>query len=153
MLLYHSHCHLLSLTKGVMVLFLISLSVGWNSPVSDPNASPSKKISKQVTPTSGSVKPYESAVTGTTLKCIDEPSFSFDTGNEYNPAEPVHSTTKGSEGSEEQHNVLENPDMASSISQTGGKSLATDVFEKARSRFDNFWGKGKDESNEKEGKV
>ncbi|XP_075219315.1 uncharacterized protein LOC142323486 isoform X2 [Lycorma delicatula] len=126
---------------------------GWNSPVSDPNISPSKKTSKQVA-SPESVKPYESTVTGTTLKCVDDPSFAFDTGKDYHPAEPVpHTTTKGCEGSEEQYNVLENPETSSSIPQTAGKSLATDVFEKARSRFDNFWGKGKDESNEKEGKV
>ncbi|KAK7793979.1 hypothetical protein R5R35_003949 [Gryllus longicercus] len=38
------------------------------------------------------------------------------------------------------------------VSPSSGRSLASDVLEKARTRFDKFWGKGKD-SPDKEGKV
>ncbi|KDR08470.1 hypothetical protein L798_01227 [Zootermopsis nevadensis] len=35
------------------------------------------------------------------------------------------------------------------VSPSSGRSLASDVLEKARTRFDKFWGKGKDSSDEK----
>jgi hypothetical protein len=35
------------------------------------------------------------------------------------------------------------------VSPTSGRSLASDVLEKARTRFDKFWGKGKDPTDGK----
>ncbi|XP_039298538.1 nuclear protein MDM1 isoform X15 [Nilaparvata lugens] len=85
----------------------------------------------------GSLSKLETAKSPeTSLKCIDDPSFAFDAGKESSL------TAKDSESHD--------PALSPSVPQ---KSLATDVFEKARNRFDNFWGKGKEESCEKEGQV
>lgn len=96
---------------------------------------------------------YNSMSEGTSGTSLEEPKS-------YNiledPLEPIESVykPKKSESCIGPYNEFETEDLLSksSISPPSGKSLATDVLEKARTRFDKFWGKGK-ESPEKEGKV
>ncbi|KAG8230668.1 hypothetical protein J437_LFUL010482 [Ladona fulva] len=153
----------------------------------------------------------EKVVAGTTLKCLEDPSFVFDnqpsrgpvseevphtayrvleapgvpsdvlyqpTEMETSTAQPAPSsmptTSQGQPtGSSTPtasvggaplagpYRILEAPEIPSQesptkalpslVSPSTGRSLASDVLEKARTRFDKFWGKGKD--SDREGKV
>jgi len=45
------------------------------------------------------------------------------------------------------YRVLEAPDVPL-VSPTSGRTLASDVLDKARNRFDKFWGKDKDDQSQ-----
>uniref|UniRef100_A0A1B6DC93 Nuclear protein MDM1 n=2 Tax=Clastoptera arizonana TaxID=38151 RepID=A0A1B6DC93_9HEMI len=85
-------------------------------------------------------------------KTIDEASISLDDPTSQtileDPVESVETIRKSKilEGNFEPSNENETEDMLrkSSISSASSKSLATDVLDKARTRFDKFWGKGKE---------
>lgn len=103
----------------------------------------------------------QGTVTAGTVHCLEDPSFDLKKLNEETvPGPQVLETPMpvylpiGSEGGGPYH-VLEAEESSAKpiVSPSSGRSLATDVLEKARSRFDQFWGKGKQDSTEKEGKV
>ncbi|XP_063219221.1 uncharacterized protein LOC134529251 isoform X1 [Bacillus rossius redtenbacheri] len=105
----------------------------------------------------------ESFVEGTTLRCLDapdNPSLLY----EVDKLLPKCSESAGP-GSQALYHVLEAPSQPDPVcsetalsrtmpivSPSTSRSLASDVLEKARNRFDKFWGKGKD-SGDKQGKV
>ncbi|KAK0170405.1 hypothetical protein PV328_010973 [Microctonus aethiopoides] len=115
-----------------------------------------------------SIKP----ITGTNLRCLDDPTFEYDKGQKDNSTVPTTITTVtgatapvGTTAQTTGYRVLEAEDpvippiSGSSTTSTGGsgyhvleapalspgsaqRSVASDVLEKARNRFDKFWGKG-----------
>ncbi|KAF4533211.1 hypothetical protein B566_EDAN011853 [Ephemera danica] len=124
---------------------------------------------------------YEKPMAGTTLKCLDDPSF--DTNTPY-PLSGAHAAVSSQPESSSAspyrvleapsdvepipsvarptgtpYRILEAPDSpgesptkgALMMSPSSSRSMASDVLEKARTRFDKFWGKSTD--SEKEGKV
>ncbi|XP_065566391.1 muscle M-line assembly protein unc-89-like isoform X3 [Artemia franciscana] len=115
------------------------------------------------------VQPISRPLPGSTLRCLEDPSFLFDT-----PKPVIPPATEKSGGTKvieptQQYRVLEAEGVPSDVlyqptafnpykvleapgspkdgiaaplvSPSSGKSLASDVLEKARSRFDRFWGK------------
>ncbi|KAK0162068.1 hypothetical protein PV327_008433 [Microctonus hyperodae] len=113
-----------------------------------------------------SIKP----ITGTNLRCLDDPTFEYDKGQKDNSTVPTTTTTVtvtapiGTTAQTTGYRVLEAedpviPPLSGSTTSTGGsgyhvleapalspgsaqRSVASDVLEKARNRFDKFWGKG-----------
>ncbi|KAK0096581.1 hypothetical protein PV326_005077 [Microctonus aethiopoides] len=115
-----------------------------------------------------SIKP----ITGTNLRCLDDPTFEYDKGQKDNSTVPTTITMVtgatapvGTTAQTTGYRVLEAEDpvippiSGSSTTSTGGsgyhvleapalspgsaqRSVASDVLEKARNRFDKFWGKG-----------
>ncbi|XP_066997172.1 proteoglycan 4 isoform X3 [Anabrus simplex] len=166
-------------------------SSGWRSPVSETepienigtSKEPEEKEKEDDGTVASSTSPteFETPVTGTTLKCLEDPSFSFEStsgdrtgtgpiapGKEMGyrvledpgvPSDVLYQPTEQT-GSQCPYRVLESPATTQDspttplplVSPSSGRSLASDVLEKARTRFDKFWGKGK-ESSDKEGKV
>lgn len=75
--------------------------------------------SESLAPSKSTVIPnirYDKPVPGSTLRCLDDPTFDTDTNNTNNSA------------------------------GNNSRSLASDVLEKARDRFDRFWGGQKEEN-------
>jgi hypothetical protein len=123
--------------------------------------------------------PCEKSVAGTTLKCLDDPIFdsssTYPVGGEpssikpeFSSGSPYHVLEGPSDvgditlarPSSTPYRILEAPDTtietsptksATIMSPSSSRSMASDVLEKARTRFDKFWGKSKD--SEKEGNV
>lgn len=115
-----------------------------------------------------SIKP----ITGSNLRCLDDPTFEYDKGQKDNSTVPTTTTIVtgatapvGTTAQTTGYRVLEAEDpvippiSGSSTTSTGGsgyhvleapalspgsaqRSVASDVLEKARNRFDKFWGKG-----------
>ncbi|PSN54323.1 hypothetical protein C0J52_10691 [Blattella germanica] len=107
--------------------------------------------------------PHETtAIAGTTLRCLEDPSFDKGVSGTGMVEMPPESGTVGSGGgaaAQGPYRVLEGTASAQPqesptkplplVSPSSGRSLASDVLEKARTRFDKFWGKGKDSTDGK----
>jgi hypothetical protein len=105
---------------------------------------------------------YGTSVAGTAVHCLDDPSCGRGASGS-GALETLIETSACSSGEgggvQDPYRILEA--SASSqphesptkpvplISPSSGRSLASDVLEKARTRFDKFWGKGKDSTDGK----
>lgn len=96
---------------------------------------------------------------GTNLRCLEDPVFEFDRGQKNTESLPPPATAPATQSgyrvleaddsvafaggagstSTAGYHVLEAPALSPDAQQ---RSLASDVLEKARNRFDQFWGKG-----------
>jgi hypothetical protein len=106
---------------------------------------------------------YDTPVAGTAVRHLDDPSVGK--GVSRPGSETVGTPTEmsaGSNGGGGAQGPYRIPESSIStlpqesptkppplVSPSSGRSLASDVLEKARTRFDKFWGKGKDSSDEK----
>ena len=105
---------------------------------------------------------YGTSVAGTALYCLDDPSC----GRGVSGSGALETLTEMSACSSGEGGGVQDPYQileasASSlphesptkpvplVSPSSGRSLAQDVLEKARTRFDKFWGKGKDSTDGK----
>jgi hypothetical protein len=106
---------------------------------------------------------FDTSVTGTTLRHLEDPSVGKGVSKPgpetlETPTE-MSAGSNGGGGAQGPYRILESsistlPQESPTkplplVSPSSGRSLASDVLEKARTRFDKFWGKGKDSSDEK----
>nr|CAD7399344.1 unnamed protein product [Timema poppensis] len=123
---------------------------GCMSPAPDPNSDerileglsieeikspPEKKTVTSESPPASSVPECDSSIEGTTLRCLDDPSFAFDMNQgALDPGEDPGYIMQGP------YHVLEAPSTSQEsltktmplVSPSSGRSLASDVLEKAR---------------------
>ncbi|XP_069694371.1 nuclear protein MDM1-like isoform X4 [Periplaneta americana] len=108
---------------------------------------------------------YDTTIAGTTLRCLEDPSFEKGVSGPGLMETPTDPATGGSGGGgggggvQGPYRILEaststQPQESPTkplplVSPSSGRSLASDVLEKARTRFDKFWGKGKDSTDGK----
>ncbi|XP_012277429.1 nascent polypeptide-associated complex subunit alpha, muscle-specific form isoform X2 [Orussus abietinus] len=100
-----------------------------------------------------SLDPAIKPVAGTNLRCLEDPVFEFDKKREtVLPPEAGVDAGQGAAGASPGgvggttaggYHVLEAPSVGPG---SGPRSAASDVLEKARNRFDKFWGKGGSEN-------
>ncbi|XP_046481377.1 uncharacterized protein [Neodiprion pinetum] len=115
-------------------------------PVGEENEAPSVVTDERLD--APAVKP----VVGTNLRCLEDPVFEFErkkeaavppSGYRVLEAEAPHgaqSVPQANAGGSSGYHVLEAPAVLGQ--STGQHSMTNDVLEKARNRFDKFWGKG-----------
>ncbi|XP_047103641.1 microtubule-associated protein 1B-like [Schistocerca piceifrons] len=152
-----------------------------STPVPQPsqtvNGLEEKSEGEENVPTGSELTHYETPVPGTTLKCLGDVSFGAEEGKVIGtqqpggpsgyrvleaPSPPSDIAYQPSElgSAQGSYHVLEGQALTQEsptkplplVSPSSGRSLASDVLEKARTRFDKFWGKSK-ESPDREGKV
>ncbi|XP_046618716.1 uncharacterized protein LOC124304474 isoform X8 [Neodiprion virginianus] len=116
-------------------------------PVGEENEAPSVVTDERLD-AAAAVKP----VVGTNLRCLEDPVFEFErkkeaavppSGYRVLEAEAPHgaqSVPQANTGVSSGYHVLEAPAVLGQ--STGQHSMTNDVLEKARNRFDKFWGKG-----------
>ncbi|XP_046425038.1 uncharacterized protein LOC124182166 isoform X7 [Neodiprion fabricii] len=116
-------------------------------PVGEENEAPSVVTDERLD-AAAAVKP----VVGTNLRCLEDPVFEFErkkeaavppSGYRVLEAEAPHgaqSVPQANAGGSSGYHVLEAPAVLGQ--STGQHSMTNDVLEKARNRFDKFWGKG-----------
>ncbi|XP_046745455.1 uncharacterized protein LOC124410834 isoform X6 [Diprion similis] len=116
-------------------------------PAGEENEAPTV-VSDERLDTAAVVKP----VVGTNLRCLEDPVFEFErkkeaavppSGYRVLEAEAPHggqSVPQANAGGSGGYHVLEAPAVLGQ--STGQHSMTNDVLEKARNRFDKFWGKG-----------
>ena len=89
---------------------------------------------------SSGIKP----VAGTNLHCLEDPVFEFEHSKIDNSSTSIASTLPASSQLGGYH-VLEATEAPIASTHSSTNPGASDVLEKARNRFDKFWGKGTDD--------
>jgi hypothetical protein len=117
---------------------VVNGDAGTDSP--DPSEATPPTLKSAAGPSVNAAKP----VAGTTLKCLDDPDFDTAPARPYTvleappPAAASESAPAPAAARPSGYRILEAPEPAEAPS---ARSVASDVLEKARNRFDMFWGK------------